>query len=699
MSDHSLSVSQKLPPKPFGIAAHEQLEFVRLPKKEQVRIIDLLDAFKTISAFEGKKGDAFASIAAVNGGRKGFSAKSLERLYAAYLKSGYDWGVLTRKWRGSKPGQPREFKDFIVRLALECRGRTDVIGGVCARLFHDFWAAGKPVPGYGTFKDFWDATQPNSPYPSKIRAKRPFVPQGWSRGNIQKLIAAAAPRKGAMRLRAAFGELRAHDAEAQLRRDMSNLKPMQLVTMDDVELDIQVLFKIGPYMRLRTAQAVVAMDVASRMIIGWGVRPILTDKDLPYVPEGSGKVLTRKDVNAVLLSSILRYGLPANYPMRLLLENNSARLNKLDESMLMTMLPGRLVIENTRMSEREFANYGLIDKHGFPFQKGWLESAFKLLHIRLCHLPGATAPRFDDRHSVHEKIIEYCEALEKRASAKGIDMSRLKFPALTEEEFFLVFERIVNIFNNRTNHKLQGFQTVYECLLPNAEYCRRENLPPTLSATELAELNFESRPESPFERWTRLRAQNEFTRIETPALYPCMCDKRLVKVRNGEIKTEISSFRREPLYFRSLKLRELEGRELIAAFTPDHKTAWLFTKDEGFLCGAPSVDFVDITDQEAIIRQSGIVHRDRMIEAKKMSEHLSEIGNTYREIRIHNEAVLENNAQIGEAMAAAEIREKTLSEGRRIADFSDTSRLVGVPSVTESSDGGLDDFADSSDLI
>lgn len=96
---------------------------------------------------------------------------------------------------------------------------------------------------------------------------------------------------------------------------------------------------------------------------------------------------------------------------------------------------------------------------------------------------------------------------------------------------------------------------------------------------------------------------------------------------------------------------------------------WLFTKDEGFLCGAPSVDFVDITDQEAIIRQSGIVYRDRMVEAKKMAEYLSEIGNTYREIRVHNEAVLENNAQIGEAMVAAEIREKTLSDGRRIADF------------------------------
>lgn len=699
MASLSLSVPQNLPPKPFGIAAHEQLEFVRLPKKEQVRIIDLLGAFKTIGEFDGKKGDAFAAVAAVNGGRKGFSIKSLERLYASYIKSGYDWSVLTHKWRGSKPGQPREFKDFIMRLALECRGRTDVIGGVCDRLFHDFWAAGKPVPGYGTFKDFWDASQPDRPYPSKIRAKRPFVPQGWSRGNIQKLLAAAAPRKGAMRLRAAYGELRAHNAESQLRRDMSNLKPLQLVTMDDVELDIQVMFKIGPYMRLRTAQAIVAMDVASRMIIGWGVRPILVDKDLPYVPEGSGKLLTRKDVNAVLLSAILRYGLPANYPMRLLLENNSARLNRLDEDMLMTMLPGRFVIENTRMACREFANYGLLDKHGFPFQKGWLESSFNPLHIRLCHLPGATAPRFDDRHSVHEKIVEYCESLEKRAEAKGIDMSRLKFPALTEEEFFLVFERIVNIFNNRTNHKLQGFRTVYECLLPNGEFCRRENLPPALSAEELAELNFEARPESPFERWARLRAQNEFTRVETPALYPCMCDKRLVKVRNGEIKIEISSFRREPLYFRSPKLRELEGRELIAAFTPDHKTAWLFTKEEGFVCGAPSVDFVDITDQEAIIRQSGIVFRDRMVEAKKMSEHLAEIGNTYSEIRTHNEAVLKNNAQIGVAMANAEVRARRHSDSRRISDFSDTSRLVGAQLPPVQNGAGLDDFADSSDLI
>lgn len=648
--DSPLSIPQNLTPKPFGIAAHEQLEFVRLPKKEQVRIIDLLEAFKTIQFSDRKKGETIAAIAAVNVGRRGFSEKSLDRLYSAYIAGGYDWSALTRKYRGNKPGQPREFKNFLAKLTLECKGRTDVAGGVYDRIFHEFWAAGKSVPGYGTFKDFWDATQPDKPYPSKIYARYPFIPTGWSRGNIGKIISAIAPRKGAMRQRAAFGELRAHDSEAQLRRDMSKLKPLQLVTMDDVELDIQIMVKIGPVMRLRTAQAVVAMDVATRMIIGWGVRPIYQEADFQYVPREDGKTLTRKDVNTVLLSTIAKYGLPANYPMRLLLENNSARLNDIDRNMLATMLPGRFVIENTRMATREFSNSGFYDKHGFPFQKGWLESGFKPIHIRLCHLAGATAPRFDDRHMAHKNVVEYLEKLEKRAVARGVDMEKLRFPALTEEEFFAVFERLVDIFNNRTNHRLQGFDTVYECLLPSGEYCRRENLPTNLSAEELGKLPFYSRPESPMERWTRLRARNEFNSVELPALYPCMCDKRKVVVRNGEIKTEISSFRRDPLYYRSPKLRKFEGREFIAAFTPDHKTAWLFSNGEGFVCDAPMWDYTDITDQSEIIRQSGIVFRDRMVEAKKMEEHLADTDNTYREIRVHNEAILSNNAAVGNAM-------------------------------------------------
>lgn len=689
MSNAPLSVSQNLLPRAFGIAAHEQLEFVRLDKKEQVRIIDLLAAFKTISTFEGKRGDAFAAVAAVNVGRVGFSVKSLERLYSAYIKSGYDWSILVRNWRGDKPGQPKEFLNFLGRLVGECSGRTDTIGGVCDRLFHEFWLAGKSVPGYGTFKEFWDATQPDKPYPSKIRAKRPFIPNGWSRGNIGRLVAKIAPKNGALRLREAFGELRSHNAEAQVRRDTSKLKPMQLVTMDDVELDIQIMVKVGPYMRMRTAQAVVAMDVATRMIIGWGLRAIYTKDDKPYIGETDGKTLTRKDVNAVLLNTILTHGLPANYPMRLLLENNSARLNTIDSTMLATMLPGRFVIENTRMAKREFSKSGFIDCHGFPFQKGWLESGFKPLHIRLCHLPGATAPRFDDRHNVHKTITEYCEKLEKLSIVKSVDMEKLKYPVLTEDEFFRVFQKLVDMFNNRTNHHLQGFETVYECLLPNGEYCRRENLPATLSVEQLGRLNFESRPESPMERWTRLRAQNEFTTVPTPALYPCMCDKRDVKVRNGEIKIEISAFSRDPLYFRSARLREFEGREFIAAFTPDHKTLWLFNKGEGFVCEVPRWDYVDITDQTAIIRESGIVARDREIEVRKLEEFHADRDNTYAAIRVHNEAVLNNNANIGAAMIEESDNAKRVATGdsKRARKALTNRRAAIAAAVRASADG------------
>lgn len=685
--DTSLSTKQNFLPKPFGIANHEQLAFVKLDRREQVRIIDLLGAFRTIAEFDGKRGEAFASVAACNGGRDGFSVKSLERHYYKYIKSGYDWTILVRNWRGDKPGQPKEFLDFLGKLVSECNGRTDVSGGVYDRLFHEFWAAGKAVPGYGTFKSFWDATQPDKQYPSRIRPRKPFVPQGWSRGNIGKLIAKIAPRRGALRLRAAFGELRAHDAEAQVRRDMSNLKPMQLVTMDDVELDIQVMFKIGPHMRIRTAQAVVAMDVATRMIIGWGVRPIYTDKDVPFIGDTDGKTLTRKDVNAVLLNTILTHGLPANYPMRLLMENNSARLNTLDREMLFTMLPGRFVIENTRMAKREYLGSSFKDEHGFPFQKGWLESGFKPLHIRLCHLPGATAPRFDDRHSVHKAITEYCEKLEKLAVVKHVDMDKLKYPVLTEDEFFKVFARIVEMFNSRTNHKLQGFDTVYECLLPDGEFCRRECLPDTLSADQLGDLDFFARPESPFERWAKLRAENEFTSVPAPALYPCLCDKRAVKVRNGEIKTEISAFSRDPLYFRAPILRDFEGREFIAAFTPDHKTAWLFNQNEGFVCEAPRVDYVDITDQTAIIRQSGIVYRDRQIEVERLAAFHADRDNLYKEIRVHNAEILAENEAVGTAMAKREETVRNRDRASKISQDTAIENLGDMSDVPAETDG------------
>ncbi len=646
---------------PFSIALNEQAQFLKLPRLERSRILDLLSAFKTIATYAGKRGDVIQSLSVMHAGKRGFSAKTLARLFSDYIKSGYNWQVCVRNYRGGYEGQPEEFKNFLAKLTVECLGRTDTNSAVFDRLFLEYWRAGKEVPGYGTFKTYWDTNFPTTPYPRPLRPEIPHIPEGWSPRNISRIISEIAPRNGALRRRAAYGELKAHDAQLQVLRDRSHLKPLQLVTFDDVELDMQVLFKVGKNYVPRTAQAIVGLDVASGLIVGWGVRPILEQKDLKYFKEEDekGLVLTRKEVNTVLLNIIKEHGLPANYPMRLLLENASATLLSADKDALNIMLPGRVIIEHTRLTEREFAKTGLIDKHGFPFQKGWLESIFKPLHIRLSHLPGATSMRFDSRHNTHKALVAEAVAIANTANANGINQDKMKFPLLTLQEFTPIFNTLVENFNARTNHKLQGFDRCYECYLPDGNFYRREELPAYLSSEQLSSLKFKQRLESPEERWLKLREQNEFTSVDLAMLYPLMHKKLSVKIRNHQIAITVKEFSEDKLYFNSDALRELEGKELLAFFTNDFEQAFLFTQDEGYVCTVARYGRVDITDQNAIIRQSGIVHRDREIEHKKLEKHLEDRANWYKEIRVHNQNILEENAIIGEKMIEAEERTKS----------------------------------------
>ena len=164
--------------------------------------------------------------------------------------------------------------------------------------------------------------------------------------------------------------------------------------------------------------------------------------------------------------------------------------------------------------------------------------------------------------------------------------------------------------------------------------------------------------ESPEERWQKLSAGVKITQVPVPALYPLMqSDKRIVSVRNGQIATEFANISADKFYYRSPELAQYEGQEFIA-ITPDRETLWLFNKEEGFVCAVPRLDRVQIIDQTAIVRQSGFVQRERQHEREKVEQFLADRKNTFKEIDVHNEAVLANNINIGNAMLQSK-QEKT----------------------------------------
>ena len=649
----ALAISENSLQVPFKVPASEQIDFMRLSKTERLRILDLLKAFEGVKNFKGTKQTAFAAIAAVNLGRRGFSAETLDRLYSAYIKSGCKWQVLTRNYRGGKPGQPAEFKKFFCSLVLKCQGRTDVVKAARDDLIFNFWKAGKSVPGYGTFFEFWQNTQGDRRLPRIITDKPPHTPE-WSYRTLCRIIKENLSKE--VRVLSAMGDLKAHNHQVQLFRDRTGLMPLQYVTFDDVELDIQVLCKVGKSYHVRPLQAVMALDIATANFVAWGVRPMLKAEDLTYFPSDAGKVLTRKQVNHVLMQMILNCGLPENYPIRLLMENNSAALNAADRNMLETILPWRIVIENTRMFKESYLGIEC-KKHGLPYQKGFIESVFQGLHTRIAGLPGALSPRYEFRNPAHKAIADETMKVLECARAKGIKDTLFKFKLLTYDEFLPIFDSIVFAWNSRTDHKLQGFDYEYETII-GSDFYRREDAVKMLTNSELEKAKFVRRMESPQERWLKLAANCKFTKIELPMLFPLLQEeKRFVKVRNGQIAMDFSSISPDKFYYRSEELAKYEGREFIAV-TCDREILWLFNKDEGFVCAVPRLSRISIADQTAIIRQSGIVHRERQIAREKVEEFLADRKNTFKEIDVHNARILEENAAIGTAMATGAIRTK-----------------------------------------
>ena len=678
----ALAISENSLQAPFRVPAADQIDFMRLSKTERLRILDLLKAFEGVKNFDGTKQAAFAAIAAVNLGRRGFSAETLDRLYAAYIKSGCKWQVLTRNYRGGKPGQPAEFKKFFCSLVLKCQGRTDVVKAARDDLIFNFWKAGKSVPGYGTFFEFWRATQGERPLPRIITDKPPHTPQ-WSYRNLCRIVKQNCTRE--IRVLASSGDLKAHDHQAQLFRSREGLLPLQYVTFDDVELDIQVLCKVGKSYQVRPLQAVMALDIATAKFVAWGVRPMLKSEDLAFFPPDAGRVLTRKQVNDVLMRMLLICGLPENYPVRLLMENNSAALNSVDRELLETMLPGRIVIENTRMFKESYLGLEC-KKHGLPYQKGFIESAFQGLHTRIAGLLGALAPRYEFRNPAHQAIAEETMKVLECAQAKGIQESLLKFKLLTYDEFLPIFEHIVAAWNARTDHKLQGFEYEYETLV-GSDFYRRADAVKMLTDSELESAKFVRRMESPQERWLRLAAGSKFTRVEVPMLFPLMqAQKRLVSVKNGQIAMDFSSISADKFYYRSEELAKYEGREFIAV-TPDREILWLFNKDEGFVCAVPRLSRIPIVDQAAIIRQSGIVDRQRQAARSKVEEFLADRKNTFREIDVHNAQILEDNAAIGTAMAANAVRTKERQDKNANASYAaQTDRFARHAAIARNDD-------------
>lgn len=294
-------------------------------------------------------------------------------------------------------------------------------------------------------------------------------------------------------------------------------------------------------------------------------------------------------------------------------------------------------------------------------------------------LSGTTGNRYDSKPGELESKCKYCLQVLRAAKRDGVDFNGLWFPLLKYDQLERVMGELVDWLNNRSDHRLQGFDMVDE-YVNNATGER-------ITFGELAALDNKSRigwickprPETPAERWEKLAARERFMRLPQGALLPLYDKTRQVTVRCGRIEIYDKRFSNERLIFTAANLPALEreGETFTAGIPVSRDFINLWARDGSFAGSVPRVSRLNVLDDDAILAAAGDVARAREAEhyAPAREYRTSEAAEIIKG-KLYNESVLPSLASAIRESERRELgdRPQMLRRRERIMDGGKTGR-------------------------
>lgn len=614
----------------FFVPDEDAGHFQSLPDSVR-RDVDLLfEFFKKIAS--AKKIDTEIRRL-VNGytGRRGFSFQSLRAKYYKYLRT-QDWRTLvdwTRVPKHARPGAatgasdneslPPDFLDHLKGLFQSNQRKSEP----AIRLLYREWRAGKEIPGYGTWQEWFQDEHPHHPLPHKCP---PDLPRGWSRGNLRRHI----PEDAELALtRQGVSAALQHLPDILTTRD--GLRPLEYVMFDDFRTDFRIL--VTGYASPVELNGLVALDVATGRPLRYGLRPALPRDD------GAKDHLKLRDMKTLVAGLLLQYGIPRFYTMNFIVENATAAIRDafaLALAELARSLGSVLAVHRTQMICGTAIWAGYKDKAlGNPKGKANLESTFNLLHNEAGFLPGQIGRRYDAGPMDQAGRTKEAEALIRTSRHLAPhDRAALKYPFLNSSQARLVMTDIWNQIAHRTDHAMEAFEVVGEW---------RQNQfadggpPPGEWRPDCELITFDPRPdniewrnpprkESPMERWQRLVAVEDakvaadvrrrtdlshpaFQTLHPGAVARLYDEHKSATITNYEIYFQ---YDKEPCYFRIANaigrvpsrgdhdpLRN--GAAVLCYFDPSD-LSWIHLTDGqgGYLGSIPRTRGIKRTDKEAL---------------------------------------------------------------------------------------------------
>ena len=508
-----------------------------LPEEIQSEVKDLLGAFASVEDSPSVLAWAKMVARSTVGRRYDWSVARLRTLFAAYEKS-QDWVCLVNRakagaawWTGSKRGLPAEFLRFVSqRFAMF---RRDDGCEAAIRSILTQWRTGRdrqgrpaPVPGYGFWQDWFAEQHPGVPLPPVAP-----IPSGWSPDNLRRK-ARLAP---AVKALCHQGIAAARTFTPGVLTTRADLRFLEIVEFDDVKVDWRIFDPAtGQVMDL---WLLIARDRATGLLLGFGMRPARARED------GSQEHLRLQDMKQLAGWILERWGLPIGYRVTWKVENGTATFSDAVALALGRLFEERLRVSFARMiGGKSPAGYKEKAK-GNSNAKGSLESLNRPLHTDGSDLPGQTGRNYEHRPADLPAVEDETHLTWELtpllpAHLRGKERYALLTLQQAREELF----RIFNLQNNRTDHEMEGFETVLEWRPDISSAWEPQSTAPDVLPPGA---EFRTRVLSPMERAKRLSVGVKFERV-SPVLMRTFFEhtQRLVKL-NGRGEIEFSADNRK----------------------------------------------------------------------------------------------------------------------------------------------------------
>lgn len=557
-------------------------EFYRYPDFVQDEINTLMDICARIQSSPLGVVKAAGEEARRFFGQRGRSAKRLIAKYYDFINSGGDWHVFVNraKFQTDSSDLPEEFLNYW-RALCESNKRKCRPG---YRRLLSIWRSGEPVPGYGTWREYWTA---RGMIISENDLCPPDLPSGWSYGNLMRY--------------------RPDDADLTLARQgisatmsmlptvigtRAGLRPLEWIVFDDWESDF--LVSVPGVDRPCKLKGLICKDVATDMWLRFALRPSVPRDD------GTEDGLKLRDMKRLAYELLSHFGHPVDYVSHWVIERGTATFPAGDARALNELSGGMIVVHETQMISGQVLLGGFADKSvGNPRGKSWIESGFNLLHNEAGFVPGQKGRRYDLAPAELEARKKYAVALVSAGKALPPALrAQLRLPFQNIYEAVETWRNILLNIGGHTDHRCEGFDEIALWRLSEGDQWRPWSQLIELPAEMMDRVLVQRRLETRVERWHRL-IQGVTLQKMSEAVAPRWLDgHKEVTVDNYQIE-----FRHEgkdyKFYHHDSPLL-VNGRKYLAYFHPIDVDAVYLTDGAGAYKGmVPRVKAVSKTDLEA----------------------------------------------------------------------------------------------------